>query len=253
VPVYQLLGGAFRSRIPIKMVIGAFDVTKSLALAKQFLDWGVKVLKVKVGLDPEMDYQRVKAVRDLAGPNIPIGVDANGGWDVGTARMMIERLHPLNLLFIEQPIPPGDPASLAQVRALSRGVPIMADESAFTLTDAWTVARSHAADIIAVYPGKNGGISNAIEVVHLAKAAGLVCHMGSNLELGIATAAMIHLAAATPEIACERFPADILGPLYHDFDIIRTPLTLGPVYAELPQAPGLGVELDDEAIARCRS
>ncbi|VTS07834.1 mandelate racemase/muconate lactonizing enzyme family protein [Tuwongella immobilis] len=252
VPVYQLLGGKVRERIPIKMVIGAFPVPKAVALAKQFLDSGVPVLKVKVGLDPEMDYQRVKAIRELAGPNVPIGVDANGGWDVGTARRMMERMQALDLLFIEQPIPPGDPAALAQVRALSRGVPIMADESAFTLTDAWTVARQHAADVIAVYPGKNGGISNALEVVNLAKSAGLVCHMGSNLELGIATAAMIHLAAATPEIACERFPADILGPLYHEFDVIREPLQLGPVFAEIPQAPGLGVELDEAILAKCR-
>ena len=133
---------------------------------------------------------------------------------------------------------------LAELRQITK-VPIMADESAFNLTEAWTVAAARAADIISIYPGKNGGIAAALEIAHLAKAAGLVCHMGSNLELGIATAAMIHLAAACPTIACETYPVDILGPLYHEWDVIKTPLQLGPEVAVVPEGPGLGVELDE--------
>ena len=246
-PVYQLLGGAVRNPIPMKMVVGAFPVPQALLLAEKFLTWGVRFLKVKVGLDPRTDFERVKAIRQLAGPDIPIGIDGNGGWPLAVARRMVKELAPMALAFIEQPIPPGDPAGLAELRGLTT-VPIMADESAFTLTEAWTVAAARAADIISVYPGKNGGIVAALEIAHLAKAAGLVCHMGSNLELGVATAAMIHLAAACPTIACEAYPADILGPLYHQWDVIKTPLKLGPVYAEIPEGPGLGVELDEERL-----
>jgi len=253
VPVYQLLGGKVREKVPMKMVVGAFAVPQAVALAKKFLDWGVNTLKVKVGLDPQTDLERVKAIRELAGPSIPIGIDANGGWDLATARTMMDAMRPYKLLFIEQPIPPGDPIALREVRAMANGVPIMADESAFTLTDAWMVTHSHAADLISVYPGKNGGIDASREIVNLARAAGLYCHMGSNLELGIASAAMLHLAAATPGIACEKFPTDILGPLYHQFDIIKEPLKLGPIFAEVPQGPGLGVEIDEAVLAKCRA
>ncbi|MEZ6044155.1 MAG: enolase C-terminal domain-like protein [Planctomycetaceae bacterium] len=79
-PVYQLLGGKVNPLLPLKMVVGAFDVPKSVALAKMFLDAGVKALKVKVGLDPQQDLERVRAVRELVGPDVPIGIDANCGW-----------------------------------------------------------------------------------------------------------------------------------------------------------------------------
>src|SRR5262245_4006141 len=246
-PVYQLLGGLVRDPVPIKMVVGAFPPADAVKLAEKFLTWGVRYLKVKVGLDPRTDLERVRAIRAVAGPDVPIGIDANGGWSLAVARRMVKELEPLRLAFIEQPIPPGDPAALAELRSLTTA-PIMADESAFTLTEAWTVAAARAADIVSVYPGKNGGIAAALEVAHLARAAGMACHLGSNLELGVATAAMIHLAAACPEIACEQYPADILGPLYHDWDVVRTPLKLGPVAAEVPKSPGLGVELDESRL-----
>src|SRR5262245_45736657 len=73
-PVYQLLGGKVREVIPTKMMIGAFDVSRALALADRFLNWGVRCLKVKVGLDLAGDLARVRAVRELAGPEVTITI-----------------------------------------------------------------------------------------------------------------------------------------------------------------------------------
>jgi muconate cycloisomerase len=252
VPVCQLLGGKVRDPVPTKMMIGAFDTARAVKLAEQFLGWGVRCLKVKVGLDLAGDVARVEAVRRLAGPDIPITVDANCGWSVTTARRALERLRPFDLLVAEQPIPPGDAAALAYLREVG-GIPIMADESVFTLADAWNVAAAHAADVISVYPGKNGGIAAAIEIAHLAQAAGIACHVGSNLELGIGSAAMIHLACAVPNIDSQSYPADILGPHYHETDLLREPLSLGPEGAKVPDKPGLGVELDDDLLERFRA
>ena len=251
VPVYNLLGGKVHDTIPIKMMIGAFDIPRSLQLAERFLTWGVRCLKVKVGIDLEGDVARVEAVRKLAGPDIPITVDSNCGWNATTALQALHRLRASNLLVAEQPIPPGDVEAMAALRTLG-GIPIMADESVFTLADAWNVARAHAADVISVYPGKNGGILASIEIAHVAQAAGLSCHIGSNLELGIASAAMLHLAAATPAIDSQTYPADILGPNYHETDLLREPLTLGPERARVPDGPGLGVELDEDQLERFR-
>jgi muconate cycloisomerase len=250
VPVYQLLGGKVRDVIPTKMMIGAFDMPRVRSLAEQFLSWGVRCLKVKVGLDLAGDIARVGAVRDAAGPDIPITIDANGGWNVTTARLALDRLRPFDLLVAEQPIAQGDNEAMASLRTL--GLPIMADESVFTLSDAWNVLRAHAADVISVYPGKNGGIAAAIEIAHLTQAAGIPCHVGSNLELGIASAAMLHLACAVPNIDSATYPADILGPHYHEADLLTEPLALDFAGARVPEGPGLGVALDESQLRRFR-
>ncbi|MBI1323538.1 mandelate racemase/muconate lactonizing protein [bacterium] len=252
VPVYRLLGGKYHDGVPMKMMIGAFDPPDAIRLAERFLEWGVKCLKVKVGLDLEGDLARVRAVREVAGPSIKMTVDANCGWSAAVARKALPLLAEFDLTLIEQPIRPGDVAAMADVRAVSPA-PIMADESVFTLTDAHVVTAAKAVDIVSVYPGKNGGIAASQEIVHTAAAAGLACHVGSNLELGIASAAMLHLACSTPGIDSFSYPADILGPHYHETDLLVEPLHLGPDLAMVPDKPGLGVELDEKLLARFRS
>jgi muconate cycloisomerase len=250
VPVYQLLGGKLRDRISTKMMIGAFDIHHVSRLASRFLEWGARCLKVKVGLDPAGDVARVKAVRELAGPDIPITVDANCGWSVATARVALDQLRCFNLLVAEQPIAPGDNEAMGSLR--TAGIPIMADESVFTLADAWAVLRAHAADVVSIYPGKNGGIAGSVEIAHVSQAAGIPCHVGSNLELGIGSAVMLHLASAVPTIDSATYPADILGPHYHVADLLTESLSLGPEGAIVPDGPGLGVTLDEEQLRRFR-
>ena len=97
VPVYQLLGGKVRDVIPTKMMIGAFDLPRVRSLAEQFLGWGIRCLKVKVGIDLVGDIARVRAVRELAGPDIAITIDANCGWNVTTARLALEQLRMFQL------------------------------------------------------------------------------------------------------------------------------------------------------------
>ncbi len=251
VPVYRLLGGKVRDRVRIKLVVWARDVPAAREMAERWLGMGVTCLKVKVGLDSETDVARVRAVREVAGPDVPVTIDANCGWTVQQAKHCLRRLADANLLLAEQPIPAGDPAALAELRR-DTPTPIMADESVFTLQDAWLLTAHRAADILSVYPGKHGGIAATAEVVAVAKAAGLRCAIGSNLELGIGTAAMLHVAAAFPEIDSDSFPADTIGPLYHDADLVTRPLDLGPPYARVPDGPGLGVELDEGQLKRWR-
>jgi L-alanine-DL-glutamate epimerase-like enolase superfamily enzyme len=250
-PLYDLLGGKVRESIPIKMVVGAFDVEDALRLARMFLDQGFRCLKVKVGLDVEGDVERVRAVRNLAGPEIHIGVDANCGWSVPDAIRALKEMSPLNVLFAEQPVGREDATQMAEVKQTT-SIPVMADESVFTPAEALTVVRENAADVISLYPGKNGSILASRRIAQIAKASGIVCHMGSNLELGIATAAMAHLAVAEETIDSETYPADILGPLYHDSDLIEAPVSTGPDGACPPDGAGLGVSLDEDAVDNYR-
>lgn len=248
-PVCRLLGGRLRDELPMKMVVGAFPVDRAVALAQRFLDGGSRHLKVKVGLDPEQDVARVAAVRELAGPEVGISIDGNCGWSVPVACRTLPRLEEFDVRLAEQPIRASDVADWSRLRA-STSIPLMADESVFTLADAWQLVTNRAVDVLAIYPGKHGGLLGALEIAHVAKAAGIVCSMGSNLELGIGSAAMLHLGAAAEAIDNETYPGDYLGPLYHEADMITEPLALGPVMARVPAGPGLGVTLDETQLER---
>ena len=70
--------------------------------------------------------------------------------------------------------------------------------------------------------------------------------------MGVGAAAMLHLGAAVPNIVSETYPGDFIGPLYHEADMLKTPLSLGPPSARVPEGPGLGVELDEDQLEKYR-
>jgi muconate cycloisomerase len=250
-PVYRLLGGPVRDAVPTKFSVSGQKPERAAEIAAWAVAQGFRVMKVKVGVEPEEDVARVRAVREAVGPDIRLGVDANGGWSPRIAIQTIRRLYEFNIIFAEQPVPPVDVAWLADVRRNVQ-VPVMADESVYTLQDAMAVVRAGAADVLSVYVGKGGGIGPARKIAAVAEAAGLVCTVGSNLELGVASAAMIHLAMATPGIGAEEFPCDILGPFFNESDLLKEPLPIKAGEARPHEKPGLGVELDEQQVERYR-
>jgi len=251
VPVYQLLGGKYREEIPIRFVVTATEPERAAAIACDWIGKGFDTIKVKVGFDVDGDIRRVRAVREAIGPKVRLTIDANTGWDVPNAIRAIRAMDDLDLLFVEQPVKQDDPRWMAEVRR-AVNVPIMADESVFSVTDALTVLSHGAADILSVYPGKNGGLLTACKVAAVAEASGASCSIGSNLELGVGSAAMAHLAAAVRAIASERYPGDIIGPLYHEGDVLKAPLDIQAGGVRVPDGPGLGIELDEDKVADYR-
>ena len=250
-PLYRLLGGPVREYVPTKISVSGVEPQRAAEIAAWALDLGFRTMKVKVGRAPDDDLARVKAVREVVGPGVRLGVDANGGWSTRVAIQTIRRLRPYDIFFAEQPVAPLDVRWLADVRN-QVDVPIMADESVYTPQDAMALARDGAADVLSIYVGKSGGIGPARAIAAVAEAAGLTCTIGSNLELGVANAAMIHLAMATPGVAAEEFPCDILGPFFYEDTILREPLPIAAGEARPPEGPGLGVELDDAKVERYR-
>jgi len=250
-PVYRLLGGPVREFVPNKFSVSGLEPNKAAALAVWAVEQGFRTMKVKVGINPEEDVVRVQSVRKAVGPEVRLGIDANGGWSLREAIQTIRKLEDCNLHFAEQPVPDLDVAWLADVRS-HVDVPVMADESVYTLQDAMSVVRSNAADILSAYVGKGGGIGPARKVATIAEAAGLSCTLGSNLELGVASAAMIHVAMATPGISAEDFPCDILTPFYYENDMLQEPLPIRGGEARPLERPGLGVELDDDQLRQYR-
>jgi muconate cycloisomerase len=250
VPVYDLLGGRCRdAAIPVKFVVAATEPDIAVRNAQRMVATGFSTIKIKVGRgSPEADVERVRRVREALGGQVHLTVDANGGWTVADAIQTVRRLEPYDLVLVEQPVRREDIRGMARVRS-SVGVPVMADESVFSVADALEVVRQDAADIISVYPGKNGGILKARLIAQIAEASGKPCHVGSNLELEVGSAAMAHLAVSTANIVSERYPADIIGPLYHRDRTTRAPFAVGGGSAHVPEGPGLGVDIDPERVA----
>jgi muconate cycloisomerase len=253
VPVYQLLGGkASGGRqapadpgIRLKFVVGAVEPKVAAQRAARLVERGWRSIKVKVGRHehPQIDLERLRAVREAIGPDVWLSIDANGGYTVEQACWLACRLEQVNVALFEQPTRRGDHEAMALVRRRSP-VPIMADESVFTPPDALEVIRHGAADVLSLYPGKHGGIRQTQQIAKLAEAAGIPCTIGSNLEREVATAAMAHVTACTANIQCERFPGDLIGPLYFQAPLTPAPLRYQADRLFLPEAPGLGVRVE---------
>lgn len=243
-PVYQLLGGAVRQDpLPLRFPVMPVGPTESADLAQRMTKQGFRTIKLKVGHDPlEFDLQRVKLVREVVGPDTQITVDANGGWSVNDAVRAAPHLEDYDVSFVEQPVHRLDLEGLAEVRGRIN-LPVMADESVFTVQDAIRCIQLKAADIISVYPGKNGGLLNTQTIASLAEAAGVHCAMGSNLEWDIGSAAMAHACQAMPNIRVERYGADIIGVFFHTNRAIKRPLSSQPALVDVPHGPGLGIDV----------
>ncbi|MDX1944745.1 MAG: enolase C-terminal domain-like protein [Pirellulaceae bacterium] len=251
-PVYDLLGGACRPlAIPSRFSMGAYDLPRARARAAELVAEGFGTVKVKVGGKAEDDIARVRAVREVIGPDRQLVIDANTGWDADTAIHSLRELRDCDIAVMEQPTADGDYAAIARVRRES-GVRVMADDMCFNLVHAQELIRNHGCDIISVYPGKNGGIRKSRAIALLAERHGIPCTIGSNLEWDIATAAMGHLIVATPNLRVEDLPGDIHGPAYYEVRIVKEPLLIvGPV-TTITNRPGLGVEVDWNVVREYR-
>jgi L-alanine-DL-glutamate epimerase-like enolase superfamily enzyme len=248
-PVYRLLGGAVRDVVPLKFSISGANPERASWLASWAVERGFTTMKVKVAMGSG-DLERVAAVRGAIGPNVRLGVDANGGWSAREAIQALRSMERYQIFFAEQPVPPVDINWMADVRR-QVPMPVMADESVYSLQDAMGLARASAADMFSLYVGKSG-LTTARKIAAVAEAAGLICTIGSNMELGVATAAMIHLAIATPAIDAETVPCDILSHLFYETNLLTEPLPVKNAEAWAPQKPGLGVEFDEDSLKKYR-
>ncbi len=241
-PVHILLGGARRStKIPLKFSIGAFSPKEAARIARHAGSLGLRAAKVKVGLVVEEDIARVQAVRSEMGDDFRLAVDANSGWTEADAVRALPALERLGVNALEQPLRRGDFRGCHRLRQRTH-IPLMLDESVFTPQHAMEAIREDACDFISIYPGKNGGILRSMEIAQMAAAAGIECTIGSNLEMDLGTAAMLHLAVAMPNLATT-VDHDIIGPLYYLEHLTLAPIRYEDGCAILPEGNGLGLEV----------
>lgn len=241
-PVYNLLGGKVRDRVPLSYSIPFGDPKDMAALARERVEWGNRTVKVKVGSeDSARDIAAVKLVREAIGPDVKLRVDGNMGWQTAKqAIRVIREMEKHNLELVEQPLAAHDLDGLAEVRRAIT-VPLMADESVRNPRSAMQVIRRQAADIANVYVTEAGGLLNASRIFAMCEAANMPCMIGSMPEFGIGTAAQIHLGVAMTNLGPD---SDACGVLYHQEDLLKNPLRIENGFSYPPEGPGLGVEID---------
>lgn len=251
IPVYQLLGGRMRERAPLAWGIYQKAPEEMARDAQWGRAQGFHAIKLKVGRKLEDDLAAVKAVTAAAGPDVPLRLDANGAWaSVAEAARAIDAFAATApIAWIEQPLPRRNLEGLRMLRQRC-GVPIMADESLHSLRDAYELARAEAADVFNVYVSEAGGVRAALDVFAFAAAVDIPCILGSQAEMGIATAACAHLAVAVPRLP---YAIETFGPLRYARDVVSTPVPIANGYLAPPEGPGLGVALDEDAVASMRA
>ena len=163
--------------------------------ARAWVERGFRTLYLKVGFDPAVDEARVRAVREAVGDGPRIRIDANAAWSPALAVTLLTRLAQYGLEYAEQPIPAGDPAELARLRARVP-VPILAHESSLSVEGTLAVVRHGAADAVQLDPRFDAGIAGMRVAAGIAEVAGLPAVTHTFGELGVGTALMLQLHAA---------------------------------------------------------
>ncbi|WP_085522775.1 muconate/chloromuconate family cycloisomerase [Tuberibacillus sp. Marseille-P3662] len=247
VPVYQLLGGLYQERIPVRWSLASGTPEGDIQEAKDYVMSGqYHIFKIKSGkASPSDDVRRSIHIADGIKDDSTIGIDPNGSWDRLTSKKSMEDLSKSNIDFIEQPLPPNDIEGLAQLADMKQ-VPIMADESLQSIHDALRLVDQKAADIFSLKIHKSGGMKNTVKIAGIAEAAGISCFGGTSLESSIGTAACLHAYCSISNLD---YGSELFGPDWLADDLVTDPITIKEGQIQVPHQPGLGVELDEDKIA----
>jgi len=252
-PLYKLLGGLFHEKVPLKFPIGQGKKEEMLLEAQRVIEeTGANYLKIKIGPIERLknDIANIEAIREKFGEKVKLQVDANGAYNtVYEAVKAIKSIEQFNIALIEQPLPKWNLEGMAEIVNLF-DTPILADESVFSNYDAYKVIKNRAADVINIKIPKAGGITVAKKIAHIAESAGMPVFIGSTTETGIGGAAGIHFYLSTKNMwpAC----ASMFGSymLVHDLVTSESRFEMKDGFVYPPKGPGLGVEIDNEALEK---
>lgn len=203
-PVYELLGGKVRSQVTVMKMVSLADPDSMAREAAAFVQGGIKALKLKIGTVWKDDVERVRRVREAVGPQVFLKVDANQFYGVQEALRVARHVEPYGLETFEQPVAAQDWEGMAFLTQNSP-VPIEADQSVKSITDALRVIRMGAAAIINTSPQKVGGILPAKRIADLCQDAGIPCIVSNVGGSALNDAAALQLIASSlsTDLPCE--------------------------------------------------
>lgn len=252
VPVYDLLGGLKRPKIPVyaSQLYPTDDLEALATEARSYLEQGFRMMKQRFLWGPadggegmRRNVELVRTVREAIGPEIDLAADAYMGWDLAYARRMVRLLEPYDLRWLEEPLLPDDLAGYRALRAESL-IPIAAGEHEATLGGFYELITTGVVDVVQPDVNRVGGLTAALKICGLAEAAGvqLIPHAGQVHNY--------HLVASQP--ACpiaEYFPPNpepLVGNEMPHLLFAGEPKAKAG-YIELSDTPGLGITITPRA------
>ncbi len=247
-PVWALLGGRSKTALTISRVVSMAAPEAMAAAAVRHVEAGFKTVKLKVGdaANPGLDVARIAAVRAAVGPEIGIKVDVNQGWRTpGIAIAAIRASLQSAPDYIEQPVAQWDLEGLAEVRRQT-GAIIMADEACHGPREMMRIAALRAADLVNIKLMKTGGLARALVLNAIAETAGIGAQVGTMVESSVASAAGLHLALALGNVRT----VEMGGPLMVTADIGNVGSWYDRDRITVPDSPGLGITVDEQALGR---
>lgn len=240
-PLYEFLGGRNDKIITTDYTVSIGEPSKMAADALKIKEEGYPAIKVKLGKDGKKDVERMKAIREAVGNQVPLRIDANQGWSVDEAIETLQALAPLGIQHCEEPIARWDFMNLPKVKNASP-IPIMADESCGDEHDAERLLQLDACDYFNIKLGKAGGIFKALKIIELAAKKPMHLQVGAFMESRLAMTAFAHFSLVSPLI--EHFDFDTALMFNED------PVKGGISYekngvVKLPDAIGLGASIEE--------
>ena len=249
-PLARWLAAHAARSVPVNATIARAGAVQAAGAAAQARALGFPCVKLKVGLagGVEAERQRVAAVRNAIGERLKLRLDANGAWGEEQAIATLRALEPYDLEFVEQPVGTGRLASMRRVRDRV-DIRIAADEDVTGPEQAAQVLRAGAAQVLVIKPMVVGGLRIARDMIEAARSRGAACIVTTSIDTGIGIAAALHLAAALPSPvpACGLATGHLLATT-----LLASPLPVSGGRMPLPDAPGLGIRLDEEALKSFR-
>lgn len=244
-PLYKFLGGN-KKELETDLTIGIASPEKMAETAADFVQKGVRIIKVKLGKDAKQDVIRIQRIAETVGPEIVLRIDANQGWNFDEAVYALQALGAFNIQFCEQPMRHWHDDRLPALRKLSP-VKIMADESVFNHYDAKRLVIAEACDYVNIKFAKSGGILEATKINEVCEQYHVPCMMGGMLESRIALTAFAHFALAHNNIIFYDMDTCLLG---HTEDPVTGGVRFNGFFVEVPDTPGIGADADQHFLTR---
>jgi len=263
-PLWRLFGARFRTRA-LAYASGPYYFADEVVpdrVAEEALKYvaeGFKAMKIKIGgMDPRDDLRRVEGVRRAVGDDITIMVDANQAYNAHTAIRVGRELERLNVLWFEEPVPCTDLDGYARVRSALR-LAIAGGEVEWSRFGFRDLITRGAVDIVQPDLCNSGGFTECRRIANLADAFGVqyVPHVVSTTPIGMAAA--LQLLATLRDFPNSRTPTPFNQVPALEFhrtanplrdQLSKTPILAVDGYVQIPEGPGLGIEIDEEAVRR---
>lgn len=237
-PLYLYLGGQKRE-IETDLTMGLGDPGEAGERAKEIKSMGFRMIKVKLGMKFDEDFTRLNNIRKAIGDDPIIRVDANQGWDRVAAIKSLNAFEEFDIEFCEQPCRAHDLDGMREISDRTN-IPLMADESLFSVYDALNIIKLDAAPYFNIKFSKSGGINNALKIAHVAEAGECPCMVGCMSESKLGITAATHFAMTSNILQF----FDLDSHIEHAEDPIIGGVTIKNGVITLPDNPGIGARPD---------